>query len=607
MKIIEKIEIKNFRSFGNRKKSKTQIIKINDLNIFSGANDSGKSNILRALNLFFNGETSAETFLNFSKDFFTKKDNEDDKDDVKEEMITIRINFLNKKNSRKNIKRTKNVFLPEKFWVSRKFLRNSRFSDFNQVDGVETSFRKEKDIKVEENNFYEKVDNKIQLKSPTKASLSKQLSDFLDSIYFHYVPAIKDKNYFSFLYGELQKTLLKEFNSDVDKSKNEFQSSIQETTSILMEEFKKIVDDENVNISPAFELPNLIDLFKSLNVQTGLVELKYRGDGIQAKLIPEILNFIAIKELTIKKSKLKKGGKLKKYFIWGFEEPENSYEYKNAQLLANRFKDTFVENAQIFLTTHSFNFLSIDSKNTSIYRVWKDEKIKSSRVLKVKKENGVFVPNEKYEDEDFDLLNDELGFLQLNQELEKIYKTNKKEKKELKNKINSIEKPVIYTEGNNVKYLKKAKEFYASELDIDIESLGGKTDIKKFFIRFANAKFSRFKIFFVFDCDAIGDFKACQERETEFLIPYIFEQNKNNNIEEVQSGIENLFSEELFEEEKKIFSVTETRKDEKIISRKRSLRKSEFCDFVCNERNNEEDFKNFEQIFEIIENTILKQ
>ena len=102
MKLIEQIEIKNFRSFGNRTGETTKVIKINELNILSGANDSGKSNILRGLNLFFNGKTNLEDFFNFQTDFF-KKENED-KQDVKEELVTIKIWFWNKKNQNKNKK-----------------------------------------------------------------------------------------------------------------------------------------------------------------------------------------------------------------------------------------------------------------------------------------------------------------------------------------------------------------------------------------------------------------------------------------------------------------------------------------------------------------------
>jgi predicted ATP-dependent endonuclease of OLD family len=99
--LIEKIEIKSFRSFGNRKKNKTQITNLKDLNIFSGGNNSGKSNILRALNLFFNQNTNLNQFINFNKDFF-KPEKEFEEMLIEEEMITIKLYFWNKKNKNKN-------------------------------------------------------------------------------------------------------------------------------------------------------------------------------------------------------------------------------------------------------------------------------------------------------------------------------------------------------------------------------------------------------------------------------------------------------------------------------------------------------------------------
>ena len=95
MAIIDQIEIKNFRSFGNRKGETTRLVKLNPLNILSGSNDSGKSNILRGLNLFFNGNTDIDQFFDFQRDFF-KKETPDDKD-IKEELVTIKIWFLNEK------------------------------------------------------------------------------------------------------------------------------------------------------------------------------------------------------------------------------------------------------------------------------------------------------------------------------------------------------------------------------------------------------------------------------------------------------------------------------------------------------------------------------
>ena len=52
MHLIDSIEIHYFRSI-----YKITLKKINSLNILSGINDVGKSNVLKALNLFFNNET----------------------------------------------------------------------------------------------------------------------------------------------------------------------------------------------------------------------------------------------------------------------------------------------------------------------------------------------------------------------------------------------------------------------------------------------------------------------------------------------------------------------------------------------------------------------
>ena len=50
--IIEKIEIENFRSI--KKKVTLEDSPTSSFKVFVGPNNSGKSNILRALNLFFN-------------------------------------------------------------------------------------------------------------------------------------------------------------------------------------------------------------------------------------------------------------------------------------------------------------------------------------------------------------------------------------------------------------------------------------------------------------------------------------------------------------------------------------------------------------------------
>lgn len=600
MKIIKQIEIKNFRSFGNRKKESYKLYKISDLNIISGANDSGKSNILRALNLFFNGHTNLNQFLDFKRDFFVKENY--DENDIKEELITVKVWFYNDRNRGKNKRQREKAFLPSEFWVSKRWKKTSQYSSSDLWSSIELDFIKEKGETID--NFLVNPNSK-ELKSHFKAGLQKQLTDFLNSIQYHYVPAIKDKSYFSHLYGELQETLWKTKTSLVETKKKDFEEAIQQETDTLMSEFKNSISEDTFD--PVFELPSdLINLFRALVVQTGNVDLTLRGDGLQAKLIPEILNFIAKKELGFTSRNIKSGYKAKKYFIWGFEEPENSYEYKNADLLANKFKDIFSKNAQIFITTHSFNFLSIEGENVTKYRVWKDKETNSSKITKVKKDtkgNIKFESNKEFKS-DWRKLEEELGFFYLNDELKELYKRQKEDLKIISQKIQIIDKPVIYSEGYNLNYLKRAKEIFAPDLDVDFENLGGKTDLKKFFLKLARTNYNRFKMFFIFDCDAESEFEACQLNKTDYLIPYIFKKNPNNTIPEVQKGIENLFNDEIFGDEELLFDVNEHTRNGVIQSRKRVLRKKEFEDFVLNTRNNDNDFMNFEECIRFIESKI---
>lgn len=600
MNIIEQIEIKNFRSFGNRKLESYKVLKCQSLNIISGANDSGKSNILRALNLFFNKKTDLNNFFDFNKDFFKKE--EIDENEIKEELVTIKIWFHNPKNIGKNQEKKSNIYLPEKFWVSRKWKKTSEFSLFDQLSSIEKDFEIEK---KEDFIFFLEEDN--TLKSNARASLQKQLTDFINSIQFHYVPAIKDSNYFSHLYGELQQTLWKTKISSVEKRKNEFEKAIQEETDQLMEEFKNSIGG-NGNIEPVFQLPSdLINLFRALVVQTGNVDLTLRGDGFQAKLIPEILNFIAIKEFSFTAKSIKSEYKSKKYFIWGFEEPENSYEYRNAQILAEKFKNIYSQNAQIFISTHSFNFLSLRGDNIGIYRIWKDNYTKGSKITKLKFDSkGKIRFDSSALNSDWELLQDELGFFYLNEELNQIYEEKRKQLEFIKAKTEEIDKPIIYSEGYNYKFLERAKKIFSADIDIEIKDCGGKNELQKLFNLFAKTEFNRFHIFFVFDCDAKGSYDACKLLKSNFITPYIFPKNENNKIIEIQSGIENLFDAETIElkEESQLFSITEVHRDGKITSRDRKLRKDNFEKYFLEERNEDSDFYNFEELFQTIEEKI---
>ena len=84
MILIDRVNITYFRSFYSE-----QVKGISDLNIVLGKNDSGKSNFLRALNLFFNFETIKGHPFEFDKDYSKKRINESKKNSD----LVIKIRF----------------------------------------------------------------------------------------------------------------------------------------------------------------------------------------------------------------------------------------------------------------------------------------------------------------------------------------------------------------------------------------------------------------------------------------------------------------------------------------------------------------------------------
>ena len=400
MNFIEKIEVKYFRSFADKK---VEILGLRDINIFSGGNDSGKSNVLRALNLFFNDEVSPGVKFNLEKDFskITEKNFDSTFKKAKrrrksDKFVSIKVHFLNPD-------RTRN--LPEKFWISKKY------TNTNFLIG-------EKDYKKE-------IKNK-----------ANQVSHFLNSIHFQYVPAIKDKNFYNFLIDEYQKSL----NPETQKLVQSLDEKIKEESKKLFEEFQKNTPEiKQAN----FQIPKFkIDFAKTLKVQTeNDIDLESRGDGIQAKFLPPLLNEIS---------------KNKKIVIWGFEEPENSLEYKNSRDLASMFLDNYSGKKQIFITTHSKEFLRLrDTKRISIYRVLKDIMDGSSKIIIHKefdddehlkeyaqKQLSLFSENISKEDRRtiLDQIFDDLGMIDESRLIYDLEKELKAKPSEIKLKIKNIVK-----------------------------------------------------------------------------------------------------------------------------------------------------------------------
>lgn len=420
---IEKVEIKHFRCFdGGVRQPNVELVDLNDVNIISGANDSGKSNILRALNLFFNNEILPGIPFNLERDLckfkrqrsderVAKKRKEGAKDVRQRDLwVKVKIHFFNPKKG----------ILPEHFYVEKMW-------DHSKTGVISASNHKNK-----------------KLRKTQQGAADGQLTQFLKQFRFEYVPAIKDREYFRYLFGKLQEALFEKDSSANFKGYSEkFNELLLKETTKLFEDFKK-----DTNIEAKFDIPStLFDFVRTLSVTTDYnISLFERGDGIQARFIPEILNEIY-------------RGQKKKKIIWGFEEPENSYEDKNLRKLRDDFVNLYASTKQILLTTHSFNILSLKGDNISKYRVWKAKESGTSLITKLKYKNNQL----HLEKTDEERLEEELGIFELTAELDALYKKKeeelnlvKKQKEEIKSKIKSLNKPLLFSEDTYIQTYKIA-------------------------------------------------------------------------------------------------------------------------------------------------------
>uniref|UniRef100_UPI0037C0067B hypothetical protein n=1 Tax=Flavobacterium sp. TaxID=239 RepID=UPI0037C0067B len=131
---------------------------------------------------------------------------------------------------------------------------------------------------------------------------------------------------------------------------------------------------------------------------------------IRLRYIPTILNYIS--------------NNSKYYEIWGFDEPENSCEYSLSKKISEQFSNEYSKKTQIFVASHSFHFISIENENTSKFRVYRKAGSENTEVVQIDAGNQ-------------NLLSDELGIIDINNELAKLYE----------DKLKNIEKPYLIFEG----------------------------------------------------------------------------------------------------------------------------------------------------------------
>lgn len=407
MQLIKSIEIRYLRSIHRLR------VNARDLTIFSGANDVGKSNILKTLNLFFNNKVDWLTDLDFYQDFSLRRLNEVRRESIKgRQFIRIDVQFARPSNYEGS--------LPPTFKVAKTWFRDS--------------------LVPEERNDLERQDRLGRVPS-TLETARRMLSQFLNRIRFEYVPAIRDVTYFDYVLGNLQETMLAtQMKSDdpILVAVGELNASLRERAGTLRGDFERATGIE-ADVSLPVD-PNA--LFQAFTVNTRwqdqptgkpdeqqMVSLSLRGDGIQARYVPSLLKYIADNSSL--------------FYVWGFEEPENSVEYNLAIELATQFEQIYSTKAQVFVTSHSPAFVSLRGLKTVSYRVYMTDN--TTKLAQVHPPVDEVVLAE---------LSQDIGLFRLQKETHERYLQERsrlleteKRVEELQAQLEQSSKPVVYVEG----------------------------------------------------------------------------------------------------------------------------------------------------------------
>ncbi len=233
--------------------------------------------------------------------------------------------------------------------------------------------------------------------------------------------------------------------------------------------------------------------------------LRQKGDGIKARYIPELLRFINEHENR------------SKYYVWGFEEPENSLDLGAAQNEAQRFA-SFAKRSdtQVFITSHSPAFYLAESKHdkhTRRYFVTKQKFIDE----KISPENAVAeiddLPKAEKAMKDAGLLELPyvIGQMQKERERRKLAEAEAKKYRgeitALENKLAQQKKPFLLVEGkHDVTLFEAAFTRLGLDKELKVLPLGGTPKNARTLLQSItdNGVTLQYGVFFLFDNDNDG-------------------------------------------------------------------------------------------------------
>jgi len=329
MKLISEVEIRGFRSIQLAK-----LDEIGDFTCFAGLNNSGKSNILRSLNAFFNGQTEEGQFLDVDKDYFRP-----DLRKKKAKQISISVTFSLPAHFkfRKGLESVEELLGNKQFKIKKVWSRK---------ESVPAYYLNGKKLDLQERGT---------------------IDQYLEMINFRYIPnRVLPIEVVRKEHQALRDVLIRRLGRRAKGDKETFEA-IQQTSEKMIYTLVKRIKEASpeigqVRLATPTSWRDMVFAF-GYRLGSGDIELddSVQGSGIQSHLMLETL-------YLIDRDYFQKFG-WRQAAIWAVEEPESSLHASLEARVASYLSSISLDPSsrlQVFCTTHSDLMLQYASKTVLV-------------------------------------------------------------------------------------------------------------------------------------------------------------------------------------------------------------------------------------------------
>ncbi|MDE8065598.1 ATP-dependent endonuclease [Erysipelothrix rhusiopathiae] len=371
---LDSIKIRNFRGYKDETK-----VSISDFTTFVGKNDSGKSTILEALEIFFNNKvvTCEREDLSINHD-------------VGDEQIEITCIFLPVSNSI-SIDTTSETTLEDEFLLNKEGLleikkvfkatsakpKPSTYIVCNHPSA--TNYCDLLTLKIAElrKRAIELFIDETNYDARSSVSLRRAIWETSDSLELNEIDLPIDREDSKKIYSKLEgyfpmyalfqsdrsssdsdkeitdpmkiavQTALKEVEEELQKIKDEVRVKALDTADKTLDKLREMNSELATSLTAEFKSePNFDSLFKLTINSDNDIPMNKRGSGIRRLVLLNFFRAEAERQLS--------EGEGNRSIIYAFEEPETSQHPSHQRMLVGAFLDISKKNnAQVIITTHT--------------------------------------------------------------------------------------------------------------------------------------------------------------------------------------------------------------------------------------------------------------